>query len=162
MEVDEDNLKTSVEEEMLTRGLESELMPSQETTVTDEGNLKASVTEETLTLGLDNELTPSQETTLTAQDDVLTQRLGPGPATYVSKAHAVEFELQAGSLDEELPIEMTITRRLDFVNCRTEGSGRWDVRMGKCYLLVLDPTGGRTGTTVLVSCIQRRSKRRHL
>ncbi|CAM9777830.1 unnamed protein product, partial [Ectocarpus sp. 4 AP-2014] len=37
---------------------------------------------------------------------------------------AIEFELQAGSLDEELPLEMTITRGLAFVDCRTEGSAR--------------------------------------
>lgn len=55
-----------------------------------------------------------------------TTSLGPGPATYVSKAHAVEFELQDGSLDEELPLEITITQGLAFVDCRTEGSGRCD------------------------------------
>lgn len=58
--------------------------------------------------------------------DVLTTSLGPGPVTYVSKRHAIEFELQAGSLNEELPLEMTISRRLAFVDCRTEGTARWD------------------------------------
>ncbi len=53
----------------------------------------------------------------------LTTTLGPGPATYVSEFHAVEFELQAGSLDEELPVEMAITQGLAFVDCHTEGSG---------------------------------------
>ncbi|CBN78661.1 conserved unknown protein [Ectocarpus siliculosus] len=63
-------------------------------------------------------------TTTKGREDVLMTSLGPGPATYVSKRHSIEFELQAGSLDEELALEMTITRSLAFVDCRTEGSAR--------------------------------------
>lgn len=72
--------------------------------------------------------TSSRETAvscgLSKREDVLTTSLGPGPVTYVSEPHAIEFELQAGSLDEELSLGMTITRNLAFVDCRTEGSSR--------------------------------------
>lgn len=65
------------------------------------------------------------ESFLDVLEATLTTSLGPGPVTYVSRAHAVEFELQAGSLDEELPVEVTISQGLAFVDCRTEeGSGR--------------------------------------
>eukprot|EP00752_Nemacystus_decipiens_P013425 g11888.t1 len=64
---------------------------------------------------------PSARSRDTGQD-TLTPSLGPAPVTYVSRAHAVEFELEAGSLDEELPFEMTISRRLAFVDCRTAES----------------------------------------
>lgn len=84
--------------------------------------------EETAALShqLNRELPSPEETALAARDAVLTTSLGPGPVTYVSNAHAVEFELQDGSLDEELPLQITIAKRLAFVDCHTEGSGRWD------------------------------------
>ena len=57
----------------------------------------------------------------------LTSSLGPGPATYSSTAHAVEFELQAGSLEEELALEISITQSLAIVDCHTQaGSSGWD------------------------------------
>ena len=71
-----------------------------------------------------SDLPSPQETALAAREANLTPSLGPGPATYVSEAHAVEFELQAGSLDERLPVKMTITQGLAFVDCSAEGSGR--------------------------------------
>ena len=82
--------------------------------------------EAALRRGLDNDQLSPQETPLAARDVILTPSLGPGPMTYLSEAHAVEFELQAGSLDEELPVKVTITQSLAFVDCRTEGSGRYD------------------------------------
>eukprot|EP00752_Nemacystus_decipiens_P015533 g13859.t2 len=94
MDVEEDGLKTSPEEGMVSGGVEY-LQPSSRL-----------------------------ETTAVAQDDILTKFMGPGPKIYVSKAHAVELELQAGSLDAELPVEISITQRLAFVECRTEGVGR--------------------------------------
>lgn len=74
--------------------------------------------------GTSNELSPRGETALAVRDTVLTTSFGPGPATYVSRAHAVEFEVQDGSLEEELPLEITITQRLTFVDCRAEEVGR--------------------------------------
>lgn len=79
--------------------------------------------------GVDGNLASPREPTVVSRDAVLTTSLGPGPATYVSKAHAVEFELQAGSLEEELSLEMTITQGLTFVDCSTEGSRRWNSSM---------------------------------
>ena len=79
-----------------------------------------------LNRGLDNDPPSHHEAPLVTKEATLTTSLGPGPVTYVSEAHAVEFELQARSLDEELPVEMTITRDLAFVDCNAEESGRWD------------------------------------
>lgn len=73
--------------------------------------------------GLDNALTPP-DNVLAKRKATLTTSLGPGPATYVSQVHAVEFELQTGSLDQELPVEMAITQDLAFVGCRTQETGR--------------------------------------
>eukprot|EP00903_Cladosiphon_okamuranus_P015149 g14007.t2 len=70
-------------------------------------------------------LTP-EEVAPGATESTLATSLGPGPMTYVSSAHAVEFELQDGSLDGELPVEITITQGLAFVDC---GSNRSDGRM---------------------------------
>lgn len=93
----------------------------------DEDDLKTSSPEEAvLSRRLDSELPSPRESTLAAPDAILTTSLGPGAATYVSRTHAVEFELQSGSLDEEVPLETTITQGLAFVDCGTEGSGRWE------------------------------------
>lgn len=76
--------------------------------------------------GLDNHLPPFQGPTPISQDATLTTSFGPDPSTYVSEAHDVEFELQAGSLDDEVSHEITITRRLAFVDCLTDDeSSRW-------------------------------------
>ena len=74
--------------------------------------------------GTKSESSSREETALAVRDTVLTTSFGPGPATYVSRAHAVEFEVQDGSLEEELPLEITITQRLTFVDCRAEEVGR--------------------------------------
>lgn len=87
-----------------------------------------------LSRGLDDGIPPPQDTASGAREATLTMSLGPGPATYVSDAHAIEFELQAGSLDEELPLQMTISQRLAFVDCRTEGLSRWDAWNAKTSL----------------------------
>lgn len=77
-----------------------------------------------LSHGLDSNRPSLRGNTLATREAILTTSLGPGPATYLSEAHGVEFELQAGSLDEKLPVEMTITQRLAFVECHAEGLGR--------------------------------------
>lgn len=92
----------------------------------DEDDLKTSPAEAVMSHGLDNVSPSPPVNTLTARDAVLATSLGPGPATYASRAHAVEFELQAGSLDEEMPLEVAITQGLAFVDCGTEESGRWE------------------------------------
>lgn len=79
--------------------------------------------------GHDNESSSPRANTLAARDAILTTSLGLGPATYVSRAHAVEFELQTGSLEEEVPLEVTITQGLAFVDCGREDSSRWVRRM---------------------------------
>lgn len=79
--------------------------------------------------GTSKDLSSRETTALAVRDTVLTTSFGPGPVTYVSRAHAVEFELQDGSLDEELSLEITIAKRLAFVDCRTEEAGRWDTRL---------------------------------
>ncbi|CAN0359791.1 unnamed protein product [Ectocarpus sp. 6 AP-2014] len=66
-----------------------------------------------LSLGAEDDLPPPRKSILTAS-------LGPGPAKYVSIAHAVELELEAGSLEEEVPLEISITQGLAFVECPTE------------------------------------------
>lgn len=58
--------------------------------------------------------------------DILAESLGPGPCVYRSQAHEVELELQAGSLHDKLPRPVKVTPSLQFVECRTEGPGRWD------------------------------------
>ena len=55
---------------------------------------------------------------------VLAHSLGQGPSVYTSTIHAVELELQAGSLAEEVPLPVKVTPSLQFVECRTEGPGR--------------------------------------
>ena len=54
----------------------------------------------------------------------LARSLGPDPSTFTSPIHAVELELEAGSLAEEVPFPVKVTQSLEFVECRTEGSGR--------------------------------------
>ena len=54
----------------------------------------------------------------------LARSLGPDPSTFTSPIHAVELELEAGSLAEEVPFPVKVTPSLEFVECRTEGSGR--------------------------------------
>lgn len=44
---------------------------------------------------------------------------------YSSTSDGVELEVQAGSLVDEVHHPVTISPRLQFVECRTEGSGRW-------------------------------------
>lgn len=100
----------------------------------DEKAFKTSPDEPSLSRGLDDNI-PSQEMAPNALESTLTASLGPGPVTYVSEAHAIEFELQDGSLDEELPVKMTITQGLAFVDCRTEGTARWDGRVSKDWLI---------------------------
>eukprot|EP00752_Nemacystus_decipiens_P006258 g5643.t1 len=95
-----------------------------ETVVTiGEKDLKTAPEEAVLSRGLDNE-SPSPPKDVVATRDVLTTSLGPGPATYASRAHAVEFELQAGSLDERIPLGLTITQGLAFVDCGTDEAAR--------------------------------------
>ena len=70
---------------------------------------------------------PPRGIPLAGRKTILTTSLGPGRATYACEAHSVEFELEVGSLKEELPAEVSITQGLAFVKCRTEeGSCRWD------------------------------------
>lgn len=57
-------------------------------------------------------------------EGTLAMSLGPGPSTYTSINHAVELELQAGSLAEEVPFPVKVTPSLKFVECPTEGFGR--------------------------------------
>lgn len=72
----------------------------------------------------------------------------------MSKAHAVKFELQDGSLDEELPLEITITQGLAFMECHTEGSGRCDD--DGCVSRVIVTAGGRG--VVFISFVQHGKK----
>ncbi|CAN0127637.1 unnamed protein product [Scytosiphon promiscuus] len=58
------------------------------------------------------------------QKVTLAKSLGPKPLVYVSTSHGVELEVQAGSLFEEVHHPVTVSPRLQFVECRTEGSGR--------------------------------------
>lgn len=103
----------------------------------DEDGLKTPPEEAKLSRGLDNELpSPGRPTAVAARDAVLTTSLGPGAAIYVSRAYAVELELQDGSLDEEMPLEVTITQGLAFVNCGTEESGRWGGEILQAWLFV--------------------------
>ena len=73
----------------------------------------------------------SVRTRLSCPDDcplqqvTLAQSLGPKPVTYLSTSHGVELEVQAGSLVEEVHRAVTVSPRLQFVACRTEGSGRY-------------------------------------
>lgn len=94
-----------------------------------EDDLKTPPEEAVLSRGLDNESPSPRVNTAAARDPILTTSLGPAPAIYVSRAHAVELELQAGSLDDEIPLEVTITQGLAFVDCGTEESGRWEGQM---------------------------------
>lgn len=55
---------------------------------------------------------------------ILAKSLGPNPLVYVSTSHGVELEVQAGSLVEEVHRPVTVSPRLQFIECRTEGSGR--------------------------------------
>ena len=67
---------------------------------------------------------PEQECGAPLKELTLAQSLGPGPSVYTSTIHAVELELQAGSLAEEVPLPVKVTPSLQFVECRTEESGR--------------------------------------
>jgi len=58
------------------------------------------------------------------QQITLAKSLGPKPVTYLSTSHGVELEVQGGSLVEEVHCPVTISPRLQFVECHTEGSGR--------------------------------------
>lgn len=58
------------------------------------------------------------------QAETLATSLGPNPATYLSTTHGVELELQSESLIEKVRLPVTVSPRLQFVECRTEGSGR--------------------------------------
>lgn len=55
---------------------------------------------------------------------VLAQSLGAGPSVYASTMHAVELELQDGSLPEEVSRPVKVTPCLKFVECPTEESAR--------------------------------------
>jgi len=44
--------------------------------------------------------------------------------TYVSTSHGVELEVLAGPLDKEVHLPVTVSPRLDFVDCRGDGTGR--------------------------------------
>eukprot|EP00752_Nemacystus_decipiens_P002890 g2689.t1 len=67
---------------------------------------------------------PEQESGTPLKEVTLAQSLGPGPSVYTSVIHAVELELQAGSLAEEVPHPVKVTPSLKFVECRIEGSDR--------------------------------------
>lgn len=66
----------------------------------------------------------SPNSTLAGRKSTLTTSLGPGSAIHVSEPHAIEFELQEGSLEANVPAEVTITQGLAFVDCETEASSR--------------------------------------
>lgn len=61
------------------------------------------------------------------QELILAKTLGPQPSIYTSTSHGVELEIQAGSLTEEVHHPVTVSPRLQFVECATEGSGRWEI-----------------------------------
>lgn len=58
------------------------------------------------------------------EETTLADSLGPGPSTYTSISHAVELELQAGSLADEVLLPVKVTPSLKFVECRAGGLGR--------------------------------------
>lgn len=58
------------------------------------------------------------------QETTLAKSLGPKPFVYGSISHGVKLEVQAGSLNEEVHRPVTVSPRLQFVECRTEGSER--------------------------------------
>ncbi|CAM9675081.1 unnamed protein product [Scytosiphon promiscuus] len=66
----------------------------------------------------------------TLQADILTRFLETGPAVYVSKTHEVELELQEKSLEEAIPLPVTITPSVKFVACGTGGTCRAPFRDG--------------------------------
>lgn len=55
----------------------------------------------------------------------LAKSLGIEAMVYLSTSHGVELEVQAGSLVDEVHHPVTVSPHLQFVECRTEGSGRW-------------------------------------
>ena len=115
MEVDEEASKTSP----------CPIPRSEDEEEVDEEGSRTSPEESSLSRERDDNQ-PPQEVPLPRNTlkTTLTTTLGRGPVTYLSEAHAVEFELQDGSLDDELPAEITITQGLAFVDCRTDGSDR--------------------------------------
>lgn len=80
---------------------------------------------------------PEQESGDPLKEVTLAQSLGPGRSVYTSTIHAVELELQAGSLVEEVPHPVKVTPSLKFVECRTEGSGRYGLDVGSWHVFVL-------------------------
>lgn len=98
--------------------------PTDEAMATCEEDLDKSTEEAALSRGLDDEVPSPGEDALAPQDATLATSLGPGPATHRSARHGVELEVVDGSLDVEVVRPVTISPRLKFVECRSEGSGR--------------------------------------
>eukprot|EP00752_Nemacystus_decipiens_P016266 g14546.t1 len=55
------------------------------------------------------------------QNVVLAKSLGREPCVYMSTSHGVELEVQADSLAVEVRLPVSVSPRLQFVKCRTEG-----------------------------------------
>eukprot|EP00752_Nemacystus_decipiens_P017613 g15785.t1 len=84
-------------------------------------------------------------------EEILAQSLGPNPAKYVSTNHGVELEVQAGALCDEVHRPVTVSPRLRFVECRTEGSGRAPSHEDGCkeeFLAITFVRGPREATFV--------------
>eukprot|EP00752_Nemacystus_decipiens_P010261 g9145.t1 len=62
----------------------------------------------------------------------LSHSLGPNHATYVSTSHGVELEVQAGALSEEVHLPVTVSPRLQFVDCPVGGLGTAPVSEDDC------------------------------
>lgn len=80
-----------------------------------------------LSRGLESESPPRPENIMAVRDAILATSLGSGPVTYRSTSYGVELELMAGPLNEEVLPSVTVSPRLQFVECRSAGSGRWDL-----------------------------------